>query len=247
MLITSFKPLGDIYTLNPTFWPKPFSLSGYQYLLKNTKYISWLINSTLVSLISALITGIFSIPAAYGLARLNFKGRKLLANIILLAYLLPQTLLFIPIYIMVTKFGLSRSIWGLLLVYPSTTIPYATWMLISYFKSINSEFDDAAFVDGCSRFQALIKVIIPLSAPGIVSTLIMSYTMCWGEYLFALVILSGNTKTLPLGLSGMLFGDVARWNAIMGGAIIATLPVIIIYIFASKYIVSGLSLGGLKG
>lgn len=247
MLVTAFKPLGDIYELNPTFWPKNFSWSGFQYLFNNTEFVIWLINSTLISLLSALITGLFSIPAAYGLARLNFKGRNLLGNIILFSYLLPQTLLFIPVYIMITNFGLSRSIWGLLLIYPSTTIPYATWMLTSYFKSINSEFDDAALVDGCSRMQVLIKVIVPLSAPGIVSTIILSYTLCWGEYLFALVILSGNTKTLPLGLSGMLFGDVARWNTIMGGAIIATIPVLMLYIFASRYIVSGLSLGGLKG
>jgi multiple sugar transport system permease protein len=247
MLITSVKPMGDIYSLKQTFWPKNITWSGYSYLFKNTEYVSWLLNSFVVSIISALVTILFSVPAAYGLVRFAFKGRDIIGNSILIAYLLPQTLIFIPIYIMVTRIGLTQSIWGLLLIYPSTTIPYAVWMLTSYFQSIEKDFDDAALIDGCSNFQVMYLIIAPLSAPGIVSTLIFSFTLCWSEYLYALVILSGNTKTLPLGLSTMLFGDVARWNTIMGGAIIATIPIIIIYVLASKYIVSGLALGGVKG
>lgn len=247
MAITSIKSLGEIYKLNPTFWPEDINLSGYIYLFNKSDYLSWLLNSSVVSIVSSLVTMLFCIPAAYGLVRFNFRGRGLIGNSILIAYLLPPTLIFIPIYIMVTRIGLTQSIWGLLLIYPSTTIPYATWILTSYFKSIPSEFDDAARIDGCSRLQVLIKVIIPLASPGIVSTFILSYTLCWSEYLYALVILSGRTKTLPLGISSMLFGDVARWNTIMGGAIIATIPILIIYTIASKYIVSGLSLGGLKG
>jgi multiple sugar transport system permease protein len=247
MLITSFKPMGDIYEINPTLWPHRFSLSGYEYLFKRTNFVSWLTNSLLISSISTFVTSIFSVPAAYSLSRLKYRGRNFFGKAILFAYLLPPTLIFIPIYILVTKIGLAQSIFGILLIYPSTTIPYATWVLTSYFKSINPEFDDAALVVGCTRFQVLAKVIIPLAAPGIVSTIILSFTLCWSEYLFALVILSGSSKTLPLGLSGMLLGDVARWNTIMGGAIIASLPILIIYTLASKYIVTGLSLGGLKG
>ncbi|MBG0785002.1 MAG: carbohydrate ABC transporter permease [Anaerolineaceae bacterium] len=247
MIITSVKPMDEIYSLYPTFWPKKFTLSGYSYLFQKTNFLSWLMNSSIVSIISSLITILFSIPAAYGLSRFRFKGSRTIGNLILVAYLLPQTLIFIPVYVMVNKIGLSSSIFGLLLIYPSTTIPYATWMLTSYFSSIERDFDDAALIDGCSRLQLLTHILIPLTAPGIVSTFIFSFTICWGEYLFALVILGGSTKTLPLGLSTMLFGDVARWNTIMGGAIIATIPVIIIYLLASKYIVSGLSLGGVKG
>lgn len=247
MAITSIKSLGEIYDLNPSFWPKAISWSGFEYLFQKTDYLTWLLNSSVVSIVSSVVTMLFSIPAAYGLVRFKFKGRGLIGNSILISYLLPPTLLFIPIYILVTRIGLTKSIWGLLLIYPSTTIPYATWILTSYFKTIPSEFDDAALIDGCSLLQVLSKVIIPLGAPGIFSTFILSFTLCWSEYLYALVILSGRTKTIPLGISSMLFGDVARWNTIMGGAIIASIPIIILYTVASKFIVADLSLGGLKG
>ena len=247
MIITSVKSMNEIYSLYPTFWPQKITWSGYSYLFQKTDFMSWLMNSSIVSVIAALATMILSIPAAYGLSRFKFKGSNAIGNSILVCYLLPQTLIFIPVYILINKLGLASSISGLLLIYPSTTIPYATWMLTSYFSSIERDFDDAALMDGCSRLQLLVHILIPLTAPGIVSTFIFSFTICWGEYLFALVILGGSTKTLPLGLSTMLFGDVARWNTIMGGAIIASIPVIIIYILASKYIISGLSLGGVKG
>lgn len=247
MLVTSIKPMGEIYTINPSLWPKQITFSGYKYLFEKTKILEWTFNSSLVSIVTALITMLFSIPAAYGLARFNFKGRNLIGNSILVTYLLPQTIIFIPIYIIINRIGLSDSLWGVLLIYPSTTIPYATWVLTSYFNTISRDFDEAALIDGCSRLQVMQYVTIPLAAPGIVSTLILSFTLCWSEYLYALVILNGVNQTLPLGLSGLLVGDIPRWNTIMGGAIIATIPIIILYTLASKYIVSGLTLGGVKG
>jgi multiple sugar transport system permease protein len=166
---------------------------------------------------------------------------------ILVAYLMPPALLFIPLYIFVTRLGLAGSTAGLLVVYPTITIPYATWVLTSYFRSIPIDMEEAAQIDGCSRLGALWHVTLPLSAPGIVSTFIFAFTLCWSEYLYALVILSGEAQTIPLGLSSLIVADVPRWNEIMAGAMITSIPVTIMYIAASRYIVSGLTLGGSKG
>ena len=135
----------------------------------------------------------------------------------------------------------------MLLVYPTITIPYATWVLTSYFNSIPKDFEEAALIDGCSRLGALRYVVLPLAAPGVVATFIFCFTLCWSEYLYALVMLSKSATTVPVGLSGLLIGDVPRWNQIMAGAIITSIPVVVLYTVVSKYIVSGLLLGGVKG
>lgn len=247
ILVTSLKPTAEIYRLVPTFWPEQITTAGYTNLLTRTKFLSWLRNSAAVSLVVALISLALSIFAAYGLARFRFRGRRTVGFMILVAYLMPPALLFIPLYIIVTRLGLAGSIVGLLLVYPTITIPYATWVLTSYFRSISIDMEEAALIDGCSRLGALRRVTLPLAAPGIVSTFIFAFTLCWSEYLYALVILSSATQTVPLGLSSLIVADVPRWNEIMAGAIITSVPVTIMYIAASRYIVSGLTLGGSKG
>lgn len=247
ILVTSLKATAEIYRLVPSFWPEQITTDGYTNLLARTKFLSWLRNSAAVSLVVAFISLVLSIFAAYGLARFRFRGRRMVGFMILVAYLMPPALLFIPLYIIVTRLGLAGSIAGLLLVYPTITIPYATWVLTSYFRSISIDMEEAALIDGCSRLGALRRVTLPLAAPGIVSTFIFAFTLCWSEYLYALVILSSATQTVPLGLSSLIVADVPRWNEIMAGAIITSVPVTIMYIAASRYIVSGLTLGGSKG
>lgn len=247
ILVTSLKPTSEIYRLVPTFWPEKITVSGYTNLITRTDFLDWLLNSVIVSVVVAFISIVVSVLAAYALARFRFRGRQLVGFGILIAYLLPPGLLFIPLYIMVTRMGISGSMLGLIVVYPTITIPYATWVLTSYFRSLSVDMEEAAMIDGCSRLQTLWHVTLPLSAPGIISTFVFAFTLCWSEYLYALVILSGEDQTVPLGLSSLIVGDVPRWNEIMAGAIITSVPVAILYIIVSRHIVSGLTVGGSKG
>ena len=248
MLITSLKTSTEIYKIIPTFWPKKLTFEGYYELFVEKGFLKNVWNSLLVSLIVSFGSIAVSMPAAYAIARIKFKGRKNISKGILISYLMPRTVLFIPLYLLVTKIGLSNSLWGLILVYPTITIPYATWMMISYFQSIPYDIEEAAIIDGCSRTQAMLKVCFPLAKPGIVSTLIFSYTLCWSEYLYALVIINkADYKTIPFALADMVVGDVYAWGPLMGGSLIASIPVIIIYLISNRNLVGGLTAGGVKG
>lgn len=248
MLITSLKTSTEIYKIVPTFWPQKLTLEGYVELFAEKGYIKNVANSILVSMIVAFGSIFISMPAAYAIARIKFKGRKHISKGILISYLMPRTVLFIPLYLLVTQLGLSNSLWGLVLVYPTITIPYATWMMISYFQSIPYDIEEAAIIDGCSRVQAMMKVCFPLAKPGVVSTLIFSYTLCWSEYLYALVIINkAEFKTIPLALADMVVGDVYAWGPLMGGSLIASIPVIILYLAFNRNMVGGMTAGGVKG
>lgn len=247
MFNTSFKSNGEIYNMTPTFWPKDFTATAYEKLLTEKNFLVNIKNSLVVSLIVAFVSIIVSMLAAYAISKLRFRGRKLISRGILYAYLMPRAVLFIPLYMLVSSIGLNNSIYGLMLIYPTITIPYATWMLISYFKSIPVEIEEAAMIDGCSRARTMLSIIFPLAAPGIAATFIFAFTLCWSEYLYALVVVTkGADKTITLGLSDMIVGDVFAWGPLMGGSIIASIPVIIMYLFTSKYMVSGMTVGGVK-
>ncbi|WP_341279474.1 carbohydrate ABC transporter permease [Paenibacillus sp. FSL H8-0537] len=247
MLNTSFKSQGEIYNMTPSFWPQVFSWSAYEKLLTEKGFLSNIKNSLYVSLIVSFLSILFSMLAAYAISKLQFKGRGFISRGILYAYLMPRAVLFIPLYMLVNAIGLSNSVYGLMLIYPTITIPYATWMLVSYFKSIPGEIEEAAMIDGCSRARTMWSVIFPLAAPGLAATFIFAFTLCWSEYLYALVIVTKTSdKTITLGLSDMIVGDVFAWGPLMGGSIIASIPVIIMYLFTSKYMVSGMTVGGVK-
>ncbi|WP_199613993.1 carbohydrate ABC transporter permease [Paenibacillus alkalitolerans] len=247
MFNTSFKPQSEIYNMVPTFWPEQFTWSAYVKLVAEKNFLANVKNSLVVSLIVALFSILFSVLAAYAISKLKFRGKRIISSGILYAYLMPRAVLFIPLYMLVSSIGLNDSIYGLILIYPTITIPYATWMLISYFKSIPDEIEEAAMIDGCSRIRTLTSIIFPLSAPGIAATFIFAFTLCWSEYLYALVVVSKSAdKTITLGLADMIVGDVFAWGPLMGGSIIASIPVVIMYLFTSKYMVSGMTVGGVK-
>lgn len=247
MLNTSFKSQGEIYNLTPSFWPKVFSSDAYVKLITEKGFLNNIKNSMFVSLTVSFFSISVSMFAAYAISKLKFKGRGIISKGILYAYLMPRAVLFIPLYMLVSSLGLSNSIYGLMLIYPTITVPYATWMLISYFKSIPVEIEEAAMIDGCSRARTLRSIIFPLAAPGLAATFIFSFTLCWSEYLYALVVVTKSAdKTITLGLSEMIVGDVFAWGPLMGGSIIASIPVIIMYLFTSKYMVSGMTVGGVK-
>ncbi len=183
MLITSLKTSTEIYKIVPTFWLKKLTFEGYYELFAEKGFMKNVLNSLFVSLIVSFGSIAISMPAAYAIARIKFRGRKQVSKGILISYLMPRTVLFIPLYLLVTKIGLSNNLWGSVLVYLTFTILYATWMMISYFKSIPYDLEEVAIIHGCSRVQAMWKICFPLARPGIVSTLIFSYTLCWSEYL----------------------------------------------------------------
>jgi multiple sugar transport system permease protein len=248
ILITSIKTQLEIYNLVPTFWPKKVVWTSYVTIFSSPEFVMSLRNSLLVATVVSFITIGFSVFAAYAISKLKFFGRKAMSKSILYAYLMPRTVLFIPLYILVCKIGLNNNIFAMVLLYPTFCIPYATWMLISYFASIPKELEEAAVIDGCSKAEAMFRVVFPLSMPGIVATSIFSFTLCWCEYLYALVVLTDEmSRTLPLALSDMIVADAFAWGPLMAGAMVATVPVTIMYMFASRYLVSGMTLGGVKG
>ncbi|OXM85417.1 carbohydrate ABC transporter permease [Paenibacillus rigui] len=247
MLNTSFKSQAEIYSMTPSFWPKHFGWGAYDKLVNEKNFLTNVKNSVWVSLLVSFVSIVISMLAAYAISKLHFKGRGIVSKGILYAYLMPRAVLFIPLYMLVSGIGLNDSIYGLMLIYPTITVPYATWMLISYFKSIPTEIEEAAMIDGCTRLRTMLSIIFPLSAPGIAATFIFAFTLCWSEYLYALVVVTKSAdKTITLGLSDMIVGDVFAWGPLMGGSILASIPVIIMYLFTSKFMVSGMTVGGVK-
>ena len=186
-------------------------------------------------------------PAAYTLARIRFRGRQIFSRAILFTYLLPTSALYIPLYIFVARVGLTDNILGLMLIYPTFTLPYVSWILIPHIASIPKDIEEAATVDGCSRLRIMYQIIFPLALPGIISTTIFAFAMCWGEYLYALVnVTKTSMQTFPLVIAGLIFGDMYPWGQLMAGAILACVPILIIYMFASGSLTGGATEGGVK-
>lgn len=247
MLITSFKPMNEIYQRMPTFWPQEFTFENYRILFQETTYLRGIGNSLAIALVVSTFTILVALPASYAISRLKFKGKKMASRTILFTYLIPAAVLYIPLFVLMTRLGLTNSRLGLMMIYPTFTVPYATWILIPYLGSIPVELEEAATVDGCSRAGAMLRIVFPLAAPGVVTTFIFSFTQCWGEFLYALVNISEkNMRTFPLVINSLIWGDLYPWGQIMGGGIIACLPILIIYMLASNMLVGGLTAGGVK-
>lgn len=247
MINTSLKTNQEIYFIKPTFFPNEVTLQGYKKLLFDTSFLVHMKNSLMVSLFTSVGAVFLGMLAAYAIARFQFRGKKIISRAVIYSYLMPRSVMYIPLYMLVSQIGLGNSMAALYLIYPTFVIPYATWMLISYFKSISKDIEDAALIDGCSRLQTFFRVVFPLSLPGIMSTTIFSFTLCWSEFLYAFVIISGDLqKTIPLGLADLIVDDLYAWGPLMGGAAISSLPVVILYMLASRYMVSGMTLGGVK-
>jgi len=247
MINTSFKGQAEIYSKVPTLVPHKPTLESYKTLFTKTAFLSGLKNSLLIATFVSVFSVAVAYPAAYTLARIKFKGKKVYSKVILFTYLLPTSILYIPLYIFVSKVGLTDNIMGLMLIYPTFTLPYVAWILIPHIASIPYDLEEAAIVDGASKLRTMYQIIFPLALPGIVSTTIFAFAMCWGEYLYALVnITKTSMQTFPLIISGMIFGDMYPWGQLMAGAIVACVPILIIYILASGSLVGGKTAGGVK-
>jgi len=250
MVITSFKTNSDLYNVtNIPFWfNDPPTLEHFRYLFDNTLFATWLLNSFIIGLCVTGITLVTSLPAAYSLARMTGRNGEALGIGIFLTYLVPPTLLFLPLSRVVAMLGLQNSMWSLVVVYPTFTIPFCTWLLMGFFKSLPVEIEEAAIVDGCSLFGAFIKMAIPLSVPGILTVVIFTFTLTLQEFVYALTFISASSqKPITLGVAtDLIRGDIFYWGEIMAGALIASIPVAIAYnLFLDRFI-SGITGGAVK-
>jgi multiple sugar transport system permease protein len=248
MTITSFKSEEQMRSVVSMFWPKPIVTENYRQLLTKTDFAAWYGNSVFVAVSSTLVATWVGTIGAYALARLKFFGRGFMASATLITYLVPPSILFIPLYAQMRNLGLANSLAGLIAAYPSFTVPFVTWLLMGYFESIPEELEEAAMIDGATRFGAFYRVVLPLSAPGVLAAGLYAFTQAWNEFLYALVFITdGRLRTLPVGLASFITGDVYGWGYLMSGAVLTTLPVIAAYIYLQKYMVEGLTAGGVKG
>jgi multiple sugar transport system permease protein len=250
MFITSIKPNAELYNvrMNPLYVLHP-TLEHFRYLMRETIFLTWAYNTLYVSILSTAISLTTGIMAGYALSRLRFRGAGGIAVGIFVTYLVPPTLLFIPLADVVRTFGLLDSRWSLILTYPTFLIPFSTWLLMGYFKTIPRELEECAMIDGATRLQAMIKIVLPLALPGILSAGIFAFTLSWNEFIYALVFLSSTEiKTIPVGVvSELIRGDVFYWGPLMAGALLGSVPVAIIYSFFVEYYVAGLTAGAIKG
>ena len=250
MSIVSLKPTNDLFDLqfNP-FWIQRFTWENYAYLFRETAFAEWVKNTLIVSVVSTVLSLACSIFAGYALARLRFPGSNFLGVGIFLVYLVPPSLLFLPLAQVIAKLGLYNTYWALILTYPTQLIPFASWLLMGYFRSIPREIEESAMADGCSRLQTLVRIILPLSVPGLLSAGIFSFTLCWNEFLYALIFMSsGAMKTIAVGtVSDLIKADTLFWGSLMASAVLGSVPIAILYSFFVKHYVSGLTAGAVKG
>ena len=249
MFITSLKPNAELYNprLSPFIVREP-TFQHWDYLFSNTLFINWALNTLWVAVASTAISLFAGVLAGYSLARFVFPGSTIFSISIFVTYLVPPTLLFIPLTGVVSWMGMQDTTWSLIFTYPTFLVPFCTWLLMGYFQTIPKELEECARIDGASRIQAMIYIILPLAVPGILSAGIFAFTLSWNEFLYALVFIhSPENKTVPVGVTSELIkGDVFFWGSLMAGALLGSVPVAVVYSFFVEYYVSGMT-GAVKG
>jgi multiple sugar transport system permease protein len=253
MAVTAFRPDPELYrswrAANATpFWTLEPTLEHFTGLLEGSEFLQWLWNTMLIAMVSTIISLICGMFAGYALARLKFRGSEFLGTAIFITYLVPQTLLFIPLADIIRNMQLGNTPWALMLTYPTFLIPFCTWLLMGYFKTIPKELEECARIDGATRFGAMVRIIFPVAVPGILSAGIFAFTLSWNEFIYALVFLSSvEQKTVPVGVvSELIRGDTFFWGQLMAGALLGSVPVALAYSFFVEYYVAGLT-GSVKG
>ena len=255
MFITSLKSSGEIGAATNPWWVYHPTLGNYLELLTSPQYLTFFRNSAMVSVFVVTLTMLISIPAAFALARMRFWGSATLATGIFLTYLVPDTLLFLPLFKMFAIFHdwtgitLLNHWWVLLILYPTLTVPFCTWIMIGYFASIPKELDEAAIIDGASWMQTLTRIFIPVAMPGIIAAMMFAFTVSWAQFLYPLAFTTSvDQLVLPVGITTTLIkGDVFNWGQIMTGALLGAAPPLIIYAFLMDYYIAGLTAGATKG
>jgi multiple sugar transport system permease protein len=245
MATTTFKPDAELYNyekFNP-FWVAHPTLDHIKKLLFETSYPDWMLNTVIISVSSTFISLFCAVCAAYAIERLRYTGSQYFGLAIFLAYLVPPSILFIPLATMVFRLGLFDSDWALVLTYPTFLVPFCTWLLMGYFRSIPYELEECALIDGASRLQILAKITLPLAVPGLISAGIFAFTLSWNEFIYALTFISSSeNKTIPVGaITELVEGDVYHWGSLMAAALLGSLPVVVLYSFFVEHYVSSLT------
>jgi len=248
VIVTAFKTSKEIYALPPTLYPQDPTLANFGTSLFKTSFPQYILNSAVVAISVTVVSAVVGALSAYPLARMRFPGRATSARLMVMSYLLPPSLLFIPLFLVLQGFGLVDTRTGLTLAYLTFTVPFCTWMLLGYFRTIPGELDEAALVDGAGRGRILTEILLPLALPGLVVVALFAFTHAWNEFLYALVyVYSTDTQTFPAGLASLVMGDTFIWGQLMASSVIAIVPILIIYIVSQRYLVEGLAAGSVKG
>ena len=249
MLITSIKPNRELYNakIMPLIVHQP-TLKHYYDLLSDTNFLTWTYNTLLVAGVTTLVSLVLGTMMAYPLARMSFPGSAVIAIGVAATYLVPQPLLFIPMSDIINKLDLGNTLTAVMLTYPTLLIPFCAWLLMGYFKSVPRELEEAARIDGASRFQAMVRVVLPLCTPGLLSAGIFAFTLAQNEFLYALIFLAkSEVRTVPVGaITELIRGDVFYWGQLMAAALLGSVPVALIYSFFVDYYVAGLTAGSVK-
>ena len=251
MVITSLKKDAELYDLKavPFLIQTGVITDHYRYLLFKTEFLTWVKNSLIISVVATSVSLVIAILAGYSLARLRYRGVGAFGTAVFITYLVPPTLLFLPLSQVVVWLGISDTIWALIVTYPTFLVPFSTWLLMGYFRTIPREVEECALVDGASRMQTLIRIVLPMAVPGIVCVTLFGFTLTWNEFTYALTFVSQTAnKTAVVGVTADLIrGDIYYWGSLMAGAVVASLPIVILYVWFLDYYVSGLTAGAVKG
>jgi multiple sugar transport system permease protein len=248
MLLTSLKSGRAVFDTTQVLIPRNLTLASYRALFQQTDIIRWIIVTTVLAIVSTATALVIGILAAYSITDFRYRGQKAISFAVFVSYVIPQAMLFIPLFLLLNRLGLVNSFLGLMLAYQTFCVPFCTWLLLGYFRTLPSELKDAARIDGCSPFGVLVRIILPLAAPGIATAAIFSFTQAWNEFLYAATLTqSAHLKTISLGIAGFLISDIFIWGQMMAAAIVTTLPMLVLFIFLQRYIVQGLTMGGVKG
>jgi multiple sugar transport system permease protein len=248
IFVTSFKSTLQIQQIRNMFWPDPWTLEHFVYLFTQIPFARWYSNTVLVALVSTTVSVFVASLGAYALVRLKWRGGNVLSTSVLVAYLMPPALMFIPLYAILVQLKLINTQMALMVTYPTVVLPFATWLMMGYYRSIPEELEDAALIDGCNRFQAYYRVVLPLVRPALLAVAMFSITQAWNEFLYAYTFLrSSEVFTLPVGLAQLIVGDVQPWGELMAAALLTALPVIVLYMLGQRFMVAGLTAGSVKG
>jgi multiple sugar transport system permease protein len=248
MVVTAFKSELQITTRTSVLWPAPWTTDQFADLLTANPFGTWFQNTVLVAVASTVVGVVLAALAAYALARLRFRGGNLLSGSVLLTYMLPGSLLFIPLYAILSALHVVDSLWALIIAYPTFTLPFACWFLMGYFSGIPAELEEAAMMDGASRLLAFRRVILPLVRPALLAIALFTLTNAWNEFLLAFVFITADSaRTLPLGMQSMIVGDVVPWGQLAAASILVSVPVVVAYGYAQRFLVEGLAAGAVKG
>ncbi|HWT81173.1 MAG TPA: carbohydrate ABC transporter permease [Candidatus Acidoferrum sp.] len=248
MITTALKPNDDMYRPEPLLVPVRITLSHFHKVFFDSHFPEFFRNSAVVAIGTTILSLAVGIFAAYAIVRLDFRGKKLLARGLIFSYLVPPVLLFIPLFELIFKLNLLNTKGGLILAYLTFTVPFTTWLLMGYFRTVPVALEEAALVDGCTRLTALFRVTLPLSAPAIVVTALFSFTLSWNEFLYALTFTSNPaSQTVTVGLTSTVAEDVFFWGVMMGASFLVAIPPVVLYLLGQRWVVRGLTAGAVKG